>query len=140
MIEILATPIIGAIWLISDTIYTFRKITSAIKNANRDVSLIVECEKCKKEHKINIDEWMATWMTKSKKTIKTKMVGVAAVSKANYKYVAKKIYCPECNAKTWSKMENFNEFGSINNKVAFPFALKYLGRGMLLMLICQIIF
>ena len=53
------------IWLIINTIYLIKKIRNLLKETNKDLELVVKCEKCKNEHTATIDELLDTFMVKT---------------------------------------------------------------------------
>lgn len=114
------------IWLIINTIYLIKKIRNLLKETNKDLELVVKCEKCKNEHTATIDELLDTFIVKTQNGFtKSARLGPFGISYTGYKYVAKKFYCPTCNQKTWSEVKNYNELAIKNMKLMFPLVLKY---------------
>ena len=113
------------IWLIIVTIYAFKKIKNMIKETNKDMKLVVKCEKCQNEHNATVDEFLSTTMSKTTSTTTSANIGTLGASGTHYKYFAKKFYCPTCNKKTWSEVKNYNNLVIKNSKLMLPIILKY---------------
>lgn len=116
------------IWMIVNTVYLLKKMKNMIKEKNKDIKLIVRCEKCNNEHNATIDEFFSTHMLKTKSKTISANVGTLGVSRTYYNYLAKKFYCPICNKKTWSELKNYNELAIKNTKLIVPLILKYFAK------------
>ncbi len=124
-IETLICPLILFIWLIINTIYLVKKIKNLVKETNKNSELVVKCEKCQNIHTATIDDFFDTVMIKTKSITTSAKLGTLGTSYTNYKYYAKKFYCPTCNKKTWSEIKNYNKLAIKNTKLMFPLILKY---------------
>ena len=125
IIEILVGPLLLLIWLIINTIYWIKRIKNLVKETNKDVELVVKCEKCQNEHTATMDDFLDTVMSKTKSITTSTNIGTLRSSYTDYKYFAKKFYCPNCNKKTWSEVKNYNKLAIRNTKLMFPLILKY---------------
>lgn len=115
------------IWLIINIICVLRKIRNIIREKNKDITLVVRCEKCKNEHNATIDEFLSTYMSKNISRTLSAEIGVLGASGTKYNYFAKKIYCPTCKKKTWSEIKDYNKLSIRNTKIMMPLLLKCLG-------------
>lgn len=127
IIGIIIGPLLLFIWLIINIIYVFRKIRNIIREKNKDITLVVKCEKCKNEHNATIDELLSTYMSKNISRTMSAEIGVLGASVTKYYYFAKKIYCPTCKKKTWSEIKDYNKLAIKNTKIMMPLLLKCLG-------------
>ncbi len=124
-------PILLFIWLIINTIYTIKKLRNIVKEANKDVKIVVKCEICGKEHDTTIDELLSTFMSKSVKSTLSANAGTIGASYTHYQYFAKRTYCPTCNKKTWSEIKDYNNLAMKNTKLMLPAVFKYFASLML---------
>lgn len=118
-------PLLLLIWLLANTIYIVKKIKNAIKEKNKDTKLIVKCENCNKEHEATIDDFLSTYMSKTKSITMSANTGPLGASSTHYNYFAKKFFCSTCNKKTWSEIKNYNDLARKNTKLMMPFIVKY---------------
>lgn len=143
IIEILVGPLILLIWLIVNTIYFVKKIKNLVKETNKNLELVVKCEKCQNEHTATIDDFLDTAMSKTKSITTSANLGTLGASYTDYKYFAKKFYCPTCNKKTWSEVKNYNKLAIKNAKLMFPLILKYFASlligGAIIMLVFKVL-
>lgn len=126
--------ITGLSWIIIIAV-RFKKELYRIQ-AESGLTAHVKCEKCGTEYDVKAEECAKSFMTKSVYVKTPKYLGT--VKEANYRYFAKKFYCPTCGKKKYAEIVNHSELvGHLredNMKVSLKYILLMLVGAYLIML------
>ena len=102
----------------------------------------VKCEKCGTVYDVSSRDFTESYMIKSRSVTKTKIRGAAFVNKPEYKYFAKKFYCPHCQKKRYAQVLNINEKNDFMEVTSYKSGIIWLAAmavgGIIIMLIMSI--
>lgn len=84
----------------------------------------VRCETCGTIYEVDASELSKYWGEKSKKVTKTKRTGPVLVREPEYKYYAKKVYCPHCKRTIYAEVLNINEITGKLQKSLFRIGIR----------------
>ncbi|WP_428260593.1 hypothetical protein [Gallibacter sp. Marseille-QA0791] len=86
----------------------------------------VKCEKCGTEYEVSAAEFTESYASKSRTVTKTKLRGAALVNRPEYRYFAKKFYCPSCRRKRYAQVLNINEIQDVMLKPSLKAGARWL--------------
>lgn len=127
MLEIILMAVMAVLliaWVIFCAVQFIRHSKNVI--AKGDFTGHVRCEKCSTEYDVTPEEFTQSNFAKYRSFTKTKIKGIALVNRPNYRYFAKKFYCPHCGKKRYAQVLNINEINDLMTVPSIVSGIKWL--------------
>lgn len=92
-----------------------------------DMPVHLRCESCGHEWEAAAEDVGSSWLQKSVYTTKTRREGPALVNERAYRRFSKRMTCPHCNERVWTRVLNINEVDSALRGPMIRTGLHHLG-------------